>query len=56
MSGAICLSSSSHFPPTVFERHKASSVAARLRQAVDVAGANRVRDVGEHDRHGAGYL
>ena len=55
--GAICLSSSSHFPlNAVFEHGEAGGVAARPRQAVDEAGADRIGDVHEHDRHGAGRL
>jgi len=34
---------------TVFKQHEAGGVAARLHQARDVAGANRVRDRHEHD-------
>ena len=54
--GAICLSSSSHFPPMlIFERHEPGGVAARPRQAVDEAGADWIDDI-KHDRHGAGRL
>ena len=55
--GAISLSSSSHFPLyAVFERSKTGGVAARPRQALDEAGADRIGDDHEHDRHGAGHL
>ena len=62
--GAISLSSSSHFPLTAdsnpadgrFEQGKASSVAARACQTVDEAGADRIGDVHEHDRHRARRL
>ena len=55
--GAISLSSSSHFPlNAVFESHETGGVAARPRQAVDEAGADRIDDDREHDRHGAGRL
>ena len=40
----------------VFEHSKAGGVAARPRQAVDEAGADRVGDTHEHDRHSAGRL
>ena len=40
----------------VFERHETGGVAARPRQAVDEAGADRIADDREHDRHGAGRL
>ena len=40
----------------VFELHKAGGVAARPRQAIDEAGADRIGDDREHDRHGAGRL
>ena len=56
-AGAICLSSSSHFPlNAVFEQAKSGGVAARPRQALDEAGADRIGDLHEHDRHGAGRL
>ena len=43
MPGAICLSSSSHFAAhAVFELHEAGRVAARPRQTVDEAGADRI--------------
>ena len=55
--GAISLSSSSHFAAElVFELRKPGGVAARSRQAVDEAGADRIGDAREHDRHGAGRL
>ena len=40
----------------VFEQGKTGGVAARPRQAVDEAGADRIGDRREHDRHGAGRL
>src|SRR5262245_43770502 len=40
----------------VFEVGKAGGVAARTRQAVDEAGADRVGDKREHDRNGPGRL
>ena len=40
----------------VFEIHEPGGVAARPRQAVDEAGADRIDDDREHDRHGAGRL
>ena len=55
--GAISLSSSSHFAAhAVFESRETGGVAARPRQAVDEAGADRIGDNREHDRHGAGRL
>ena len=36
--------------------HETGGVAARPRQAVDEAGADRIGDDREHDRHGAGRL
>ena len=40
----------------VFELSEAGRVAARPRQALDEAGADRIGDLHEHDRHGAGRL
>ena len=40
----------------VFELGKTRGVAARTRQAVDEAGADRIGGLREHDRHGAGRL
>ena len=40
----------------VFEMHEPGGVAARPRQALDEAGADRIGDDREHDRHGAGRL
>src|SRR5262249_48559545 len=40
----------------VFKRTKSSNVAARARQTLDETGADRIGNVGEHDRHGAGRL
>ena len=40
----------------VFERHETGGVAAGPRQAIDQAGADRIDDDREHDRHGAGRL
>ena len=55
--GAICLSSSSHFPAhAVFPIHETGGVAARPRQTLDEAGADRIGDDREHDRHRAGSL
>ena len=53
--GAISLSSSSHFPLDAVFESETGGVAARTRQAVDKAGADRIGDA-EHDRHGAGCL
>src|SRR6516164_7274129 len=36
----------------VFIQHETSSVAARLREAIDEAGADRFGNLDEHDRHG----
>jgi hypothetical protein len=36
----------------VFELHEARGVAARLRQALDKAGADRIGDIYENDRQG----
>ena len=40
----------------VFEQHETGGVATRPRQAVDEAGADRIGDDREHDRHRAGCL
>src|SRR6516165_190877 len=40
----------------VFELHKARRVSARLREAIDEAGADRVENDSENDRHRAGFL
>src|SRR5215475_6730895 len=40
----------------VFELHKARGVPARLRQACDEAGADRIGDDSEDDRHRTGCL
>ena len=40
----------------VFELDKTGGVAARPRQAVDEAGADRIEGLREHDRHGAASL
>src|SRR5262249_39698720 len=40
----------------VFKRGKAGGVAARLREAIDKACADRVSDQREHDWHAAGRL
>jgi hypothetical protein len=40
----------------VFIRSKTRGVAARPRQTIDEAGADRIGDSCEHDRHGAGRL
>ena len=40
----------------VFEIHEAGGVAARPRQTVDEAGADRIDDGREHDRYGASRL
>ena len=37
----------------VFERDETGGIAARSRQAVDVAGTDRIGDGREHDWHGA---
>ena len=51
------LSSSSHFPlDAIFEQREAGGIAARPRQALDEAGADRVGDGHEYDRHGASRL
>jgi hypothetical protein len=39
-----------------FERSKAGGVSARPCQAIDEAGADRIGDLHEHDRHGARLL
>ena len=55
--GAISLSSSSHFAAqAVFELDEAGGIAARPRQALDKAVADRIDSLGEHDRHGAARL
>ena len=55
--GAISLSNSSHFPLMPYSNSsETGGVAARPRQALDEAGADRIGDVREHDRHGAGRL
>src|SRR5262249_4520650 len=55
--GATSLSSSSHLPPMeLFVDGKSRGVAARPRQALDVAGRNRVADTRKHDRYGARRL
>ena len=52
--GAICLSSSSHFPLMPNSKMvKSGGVASRPRQACDEAGADGIADIHEHDRHGA---
>ena len=40
----------------IFVEGKARGVAARPRQAIDKAGADRIGDTHEHNRHGAGRL
>ena len=56
-SGAICLSSSSHFALMLYSATmKPGGVAARPRQAVNEASGDRIGDDREHDRHGAGRL
>jgi hypothetical protein len=40
----------------VFEQEETGGVAARLRQAIDEAGTDRIDDGREHDWHGAGGL
>src|SRR6516164_967743 len=40
----------------VFEHHEARRVAARLRQALDIAVTDRIGNVREYDRHGTGCL
>ena len=40
----------------IFVLDKARGVAARPREAIDEAGADRVGDIVEHDWHGAGRL
>ena len=40
----------------VFEQRKPGGIAARLRQAFDNAGADRIGNLHENDRHGAGRL
>ena len=55
--GAISLEQLQPFPAqAVFELHETGGIAARPRQAVDEAGADRIGDDREHDRHGAGRL
>src|SRR6516162_8816795 len=40
----------------VFERHETGGIAAWPRQTIDEAGADRIDDLREHDRHGARRL
>src|SRR6516225_3376279 len=40
----------------VFELHEAGRVSARLREAIDEAGADRIGNDGEDDWHRAGFL
>jgi hypothetical protein len=40
----------------IFEQEEAGGVAAGPRQALDEAGADRVYEDHEHDRHGAGHF
>ena len=55
--GAICLKQLQPFPAhAVFGSHEAGGIAARSRQAVDEAGADRIAGDWEHDRDGAGRL
>ena len=55
--GAILLEQLQPFcAHAVFKTHKSGGVAARPRQAIDVAGADRVGDDHKHDRHAAGRL
>ena len=55
--GAISLSSSSHFAAMLYSHTRNPvAIAARPRQAVDVAGADRVGDSRKHNRNGAGRL
>ena len=54
--GAISLSSSSHLPPMPYSRSETRGVAAGARKALDKAGAYRIGDQHEHDRHAAGRL
>src|SRR5262245_34266403 len=45
------------FPPDrILEYGEAGRVAAGARQALDVAGANRVADTRKYDRHGTGRV
>ena len=44
MRGAISLSNSSHFPLMPYSNHETGGVAARPRQAIDEAGADRIGD------------
>ena len=39
----------------VFEQEETGDIAARPRQAIDEAGADRIDDIREYDRHGAGH-
>src|SRR5215472_5539909 len=55
--GAICLSSSGHFPlMPVFEKHEAGGVAARVSQTFDEATGDWIGDDREHDRHRVRHL
>ena len=55
--GAISLSNSSHFAADAeFELDEPGGVAARPRQALDEASADRIGNDREHDRYGTGYL
>src|SRR5262245_39783668 len=40
----------------IFEQGKTGGVAARARKACNITGADRVRDLNEHDRHSARCL
>src|SRR5215470_371031 len=50
--GAISLSTSSHFPP-IPNSKEVNPVALPTGQACDIAAADRIGDIHEHDGHGA---
>ena len=55
--GAICLSSSSHFPLRLYSNmSKAGGIATGPRQAINEAGTNWIDNRYEHNRHSAGCL
>src|SRR5262245_46990620 len=55
--GAICLRSSSHFPAKLYSNvMKPVALPPGRGRLSDEAGADRIDDSREHDRHGAGRL
>src|SRR3954465_4856793 len=52
--GAICFSTSSHFPLTPYSLvEKPVALPPGFPQAFDIAAADRISDLDEHDRYGA---